>query len=42
MGIDRREDAAFHITNRLLGLGINVDEFKTRQQHLIPELQGPV
>ena len=40
VGIDRREDAAFHITNRLLGLGINVDEFKARQQHLIPELQG--
>ena len=40
VGIDRREDAAFHITNRLLGLGINVDEFKARQQYLIPELQG--
>ena len=40
VGIDRREDAAFHITNRLLGLGINVDEFKTRQQFLLPELQG--
>ena len=40
VGIDRREDAAFHITNRLLGLGINVDEFKAQQQHLIPELQG--
>ena len=40
VGIDRREDAAFHITNRLLGLGINVDEFRARQQHLIPELQG--
>ena len=40
VGIDRREDAAFHITNRLLGLGINVDEFKARQQFLLPELRG--
>ena len=40
VGIDRREDAAYHITNRLLGLGINVDEFKVQQQALIPELQG--
>ena len=40
VGIDRREDAAYHIANRLLGLGINVDEFKARQQSLLPQLQA--
>ena len=40
VGIDRREDAAFHIANRLLGLGINVNEFKAQQQALLDELQA--
>ncbi len=40
VGIDRREDAAFHIANRLLGLGINVNEFKVQQQALLDELQA--
>lgn len=39
VGIDRREDAAYHIANRLLGLGINVNEFKAEQQWLLEELQ---
>lgn len=40
VGIDRRADAAFHIANRLLGLGINVDEFQAQQQVLLQELQA--
>ncbi len=40
VGIDRREDASFHIANRLLGLGINVNEFKVQQQALLDELQA--
>ena len=40
VGIDRREDAAYHVANRLLGLGINVDDFKARQQSLMPQLQA--
>lgn len=40
VGIDRREDAAFHVANRLLDLGINVDDFKAQQQALMPQLQA--
>ena len=40
VGIDRREDAAYHVANRLLGLGINVDDFKAQQQALMPQLQS--
>ena len=40
VGIDRREDAAYHVANRLLGLGINVDDFKAQQQSLMPQLQA--
>ena len=40
VGVDRREDAAYHVANRLLGLGINVDEFRARQPALMPQLQG--
>ena len=40
VGIDRREDAAYHVANRLLGLGINVNEFRAQQQALMPEIQA--
>ena len=40
VGIDRRADAAFHIANRLLSLGINVDAFQAQQQSLLRELQS--
>ena len=40
VGIDRREDAAYHVADRLLNLGINVNEFKARQQALLPEIQA--
>ena len=40
VGIDRREDAAYHVANRLLGLGINIDDFKAQQQALMPQLQA--
>ena len=40
MGIDRREDAAYHVANRLLDLGINVNEFKAQHQALMPEIQA--
>ena len=40
VGIDRRADAAFHIANRLLGLGINVDAFQAQQRSLLRELQA--
>ena len=39
VGIDRRADAAYHVANRLLGLGINVNEFQAQQQALLQELQ---
>lgn len=39
VGIDRRADAAYHVANRLLGLGINVNEFQAHQQALLQELQ---
>ena len=40
VGIDRREDAAYHIADRLLDLGINVNEFQAQQQALMPEIQA--
>ena len=40
VGIDRREDAAYHVADRLLDLGINVNEFKARQPALMPEIQA--
>ena len=40
VGIDRREDAAYHVADRLLDLGINVNEFKARQPALMPEIQS--
>ena len=40
VGIDRREDAAYHVANRLLDLGINVNEFKAQHQALMPEIQA--
>ena len=40
VGIDRRADAAYHVANRLLGLGINVNEFQAQQQALLQELQS--
>ena len=40
VGIDRREDAAYHVANRLLGLGINVNEYRAQQQALMPQLQA--
>ena len=40
VGIDRRADAAYHVANRLLELGINVNEFQAQQQALLQELQS--
>ena len=40
VGIDRRADAAYHIANRLLELGINVNDFQAQQQALLQELQS--